>query len=326
MRKPLILLLLLAYICIVGVQAMITHSGGTISIDTPINDDVICSGGQVIVNAPVESIIAVGGTILINAPVRGDIFAAGGSIIIDGPVGGKVVAAGGRIDLKGNITRNVVLAGGTITLHSTCSIGKDALIAGRTVTTAGAVLGNLTVRSQNFTNAGVAGNVDYIRQETPTLTPFIDLLRILMTIGWFIMGLIFLTILPKQFSILAEEVRSSVVLKTIVGFGVLIAALVSSIVLAITLVGIPFALLVAALILVSIIISELVVSYSLGKVIMVRLIERSSPWMQFTVGFIVLNILFWIPILGWFILILTLSLGTGAIVYIVKREYGTVQN
>ncbi|NMC10213.1 MAG: hypothetical protein GYA39_04445, partial [Methanothrix sp.] len=52
-------------------QALRTFSGETVSIDTPVEDDVFAAGSIVNINAPVDSVVAAGGTLNINAPVKG---------------------------------------------------------------------------------------------------------------------------------------------------------------------------------------------------------------------------------------------------------------
>ncbi len=49
---------------------MQTFSGESVSIDTPVDDDILAAGSMVSINAPVNSAVVAGGTININAPVK----------------------------------------------------------------------------------------------------------------------------------------------------------------------------------------------------------------------------------------------------------------
>ena len=133
--------------------------GDTVSIDTPIADDVFAAGNMVSINAPVNSAVVAGGTVSINAPVKGDVIAAGGQVHVNSDVGGKVVAAGGNVNLGGDIGTNLVAAGGLVNIRPGKTIARDALIGGGDVFNSGRVNGTLTVHANNFTNSGSAGRV-----------------------------------------------------------------------------------------------------------------------------------------------------------------------
>jgi len=65
-----IFLLLMLIMLSTGGQALQTFSGESVSIDTPVDDDILAAGSMVSINAPVNSAVVAGGTININAPVK----------------------------------------------------------------------------------------------------------------------------------------------------------------------------------------------------------------------------------------------------------------
>jgi hypothetical protein len=162
--KRLIIISLLLILLLPNVQALKMLSGDQVSIDSPIDDDVFAAGDTVTINAPVAGVVISGGDISINAPVNGDVFVAGGKIVVNSDIEGKIVAAGGDIDLRGD-AKNAVIAGGNINIHATSVISRDAVITGGDVSNAGKILGNLTVRADNFQNTGSAGSVDFKKSE-----------------------------------------------------------------------------------------------------------------------------------------------------------------
>jgi len=177
-------LLLILVLLLPHVHALRMLSDDHVSIDSPIDDDVFASGGTVTINAPVASAVIAGGTVIINAPVSGDVFVAGGQILVNSDIDGKIVAAGGDIDLRG-AAENAVIAGGDIDIHSTTVINRDAVITGGNVSNAGRILGNLTVRADNFLNTGSAGSVDFEKTEgLRGLRNLINIFSILMTAGF----------------------------------------------------------------------------------------------------------------------------------------------
>jgi hypothetical protein len=305
-----------------GVTALKSFSGDQVSIDTPVADDVFATGGMITVNAPIDSLIAAGGTITLNAPVKGDVIVAGGRIIANNNIGGKLVAAGGSVDVNGDVGTNALLAGGKVTLDPRSTVGRDAGISAGTVTSSGHVAGNLSIRSQNFVNTGsVSGTSTYVKTEHESLSKIFTIIGILFSIGWLILGLVVLKIAPSRFRVVEDEVTKTPVVKLVVGFVGLIAACIVLLFLAITIVGLPIALVVGLLVFIGIIFSVLFVSSALGRWLMSVLKLAINDWYAFIAGFILLNILFRVPIAGIIILIVTVSLGFGALLYAVNNHW-----
>jgi hypothetical protein len=325
--KKLVIIVLLALLAVpVSVSALVTYSGNQVDIMDPVPDDVFATGSMIEVNAPVRSITAVGGTITINAPVSGDVILAGGTVTINGDVGGKVVAVGGAIDLAGNVTTNVVLQGGTVTIRKSATIGKDAMISGGTVRNAGTVVGNLTVQSQSAENTGSAGTYEvepYQGRGASTLWVF-SVLAILLALGWFIVGLLLIRVMPARFLQVESEIRTSTLLKCVVGFAAIIIAVIAFVFLAITIVLLPLALVLGGLALIGLLLANLFVAAGMGRVISGYLKWNGREWQLYTVGFLVLSVPFLIPVINILAFVISTSLGFGAILYAVRNNRAAI--
>lgn len=304
-----------------GVTALASYSGNTVTLNVPVQDDVFAAGGIVDINAPVDSLIAAGGTVTIDAPVKGDVIVAGGNVVVHDRIGGKLVAAGGTIDVDADIGTNAVIAGGTVTIHPKTTIGKDAAISAGDVMNAGHINGNLTVRAQSFDNSGTAGMVDFqpVRQHYD-LSLILGLFGLLFSIGWLILGLIIIRCAPARYEAVLAEVRKSPVVKTVVGFVGILVAFIIFVLLAITVVGLPVAVTGFLLVIIGLILSVLFVSSVFGGLIFSWIHYEGKDWLAYIVGFIVLNILFRIPVAGAVILVIAVSLGFGALVYAVYNN------
>src|SRR5687768_13704137 len=68
-------------------------SGNQISIQEPIQDEVVIFGETVYIEAPVRGAIVFANNIYVNAPIEGDLFAAGGQVTVNADISGKIVAA-----------------------------------------------------------------------------------------------------------------------------------------------------------------------------------------------------------------------------------------
>lgn len=300
-----------------NVAALKMVSGDQVRVDSPLEDDIFATGGTIDINAPVDGVVIAGGNININAPVNGDVFVAGGQISVNSDVKGKIVAAGGNIDIKGN-SKNVVIAGGNINIHSTAVIGRDAVISGGNVNNAGRVNGNLTVRAENFQNTGSSGSVDFIKSEGAQSQRIIGIFRILITLGFLILGIIFLKLFPVQFLKVEEEIRKSSLLKAAAGFVLIIVSAVVIMLVAVTVIGLPIAAILAMLFIIALMLSTIFVSFSAGKKILGLLKLKAGYTWIFVAGFIILNLLFGIPYVGGLIQIVAISLGFGAVYYALR--------
>jgi hypothetical protein len=315
MKKPsLILFLLLLSLLPLPASALVTQSGGEVRIGQAIDDDVFASGGVITIDAPVGSLIAAGGQITVNAPVRGDVIAAGGQITLNSDIGGKVVAAGGTVTLNGNVGTNAVLTGGNVILGGRSSVGRDAIISGGNVVNGGAVLGKLSVKGNTFTNQGSAGTLDVELQQKSTVAgTLLSVFGILFTVGLLVLGLVLIRVAPERFRVVERELTASPLLAAVAGFIALVAGFILLVILAITLVGLPLALFLGLLGGMALLLSTLFASSSLGRWTGTLLRKDFSGYVAFLIGFVVLNLLFRIPVAGFFLLVTAVSLGSGAI-------------
>ena len=320
MKKFLIIILILLAIPL-SVSALVTYSGTQVSIDEPVMDDVFVTGNMIEVNAPVQSIVAAGGTITINAPVKGDVVAAGGAVTINDDIGGKLVAVGGSIDLAGNVSTNAVLQGGSVNIRKSAVIGRDATITAGSVHNAGTVNGKLSVQSRDVENTGTAGTYEVKVDRSPGRFLWLfSLIALLLTIGWYILGLLMIRFVPVRFLQVESEVRINTLVKFAVGFAAMIISVIAFVLLAITIILLPLAIILGVIVLISLVLANLFVASSLGRVIFGYMKWSGKEWQLYTVGFLVLCILSIIPVINILTFVSGLSLGFGAILYTIHNN------
>jgi hypothetical protein len=324
---PLLCIALLALLLIPsGVMALAAYSGDRVIVDVPVKDDVFAAGGTVDVNAPVDSLTAAGGTITINAPIKGDVIAAGGTIVVNDRIGGKLIAAGGTVEVNADIGTNAMITAGKVNIHSGSTIGKDAAISAGDVINAGRILGNLSVHSRSFENPGSAGSVDFQLEKDPSgLLWVLGVLGVLFSIGCLILGLVLIRCAPARYRVVEEEVRISPIVKTVVGFVGIIVAVIILVLLSITIIGFPLAITIGLPMILGLLLSVLFVASALGRMVLSWAHYEGKEWQAFIIGFIILSILFRIPVAGAVILLVTVCLGFGALLYAVYRNREAIQ-
>jgi hypothetical protein len=321
MKIALFTLVLILFLTPCSVQALATYSGADVMVTEEVHDDLFASGGSITINAPVDSAIIAGGSISINAPIKGDLIAAGGTIDLNSDVGGKIVLAGGTVNVNGRVGTNAVIAGGEIHISPQTIVARDAVISGGTVTYEGTVNGSLTVKANSFENRGIASCTD-ISVEKPDgmIHGIFQLFSILFTFGMLVLGIIIIMVAPTRFAAVSDEVKSSPVLKTVMGFIAIVIGIIALVIIAITIVGLPVALICGALFFVALVLSTLFVSKAFGDYILKLVKKDLGPWQSFVIGFIILNLIFRIPLAGAIILVISISLGFGAIAYAVHKN------
>lgn len=128
----------------------------TVTINSPVYEDLYIAGGNVIINAPVHGdLIAAGGQVQINDTVTNDILVAGGTVTFNGFAGDDIRCAGGNIHVLKNIAGDVVVTGGSVSISAGVTIG-GLLASGGEVIIDGNVAGNIKTVSGNLVFNGNA--------------------------------------------------------------------------------------------------------------------------------------------------------------------------
>jgi len=139
------------------------RSGQTVTVgpNEVVNDDLYVAASTVDIQGTVNgNLIAIGTTITVSGTVTQDVMAMGSTISIPGQVQGSARLVGHQITVAGKITGDLLAAGSTVSLSNAASVGRDALIAGSTVTLAGAITRNVQVAGTDLVLSGpVGGNV-----------------------------------------------------------------------------------------------------------------------------------------------------------------------
>jgi cytoskeletal protein CcmA (bactofilin family) len=306
-----------------GAVAEETWSGGTIRIggnvvvSEPTAGPLNAVGGQVLVKASVQGPLrAAGGQIEVgpSAKIMGNASLAGGNIVVKGPIQGNLHAAGGQIIVDGPVAGDAFIAGGSLIL------GPNARIEGKLKFRGGEL--------NRDPSALVAGGLVHVaaRSHRHDLTAGER-----MTHGWaWSVGLVVLAALlagalPGPSQRLALELRERPGMTTLLGFLALTAIPVAAVMLVITIIGIPIAVLALILYAGLLMIGYVWLAVVLGGLLLDRFKAETAAVTAWRVGaaalaMIILAIAVRAPFVGGFVKLAALVVGVGMIVGAVLRK------
>jgi cytoskeletal protein CcmA (bactofilin family) len=330
-------------------------SSEPVSITEPVADDLVTAARELHVQAEVKGdLAAAGGRVTIDGPVDGYVMSAGRTLTVHGSVGNDLWAAGETVSVEGDISNNVMVAGRTVHLGSEAQVGHDARLAGNTVTAEGRVERHLRIGAdvariggtvggdvhaaarevRILPNTVIKGDLIVRASDPPTISPgarvlgdtryeeleqnrwlswpliWIGSLLALLVLGFAAVALS--STWPARVSATMSRRPSS---SALTGLGVLIFTPMVAGVLAVTLIGIPLAIVLMALYVAVLLLSSVMVSYRVGAWLFERMNRpQASPWARMVLGALVVSLAISIPFAGWLLVIAVLIAGTGALV------------
>lgn len=256
--------------------------------------------------------------------VHGDAIAAGGSTYVDGTVEGDAVALGGSVDVRGHVTGSVRAMGGNVVLRSTAIIdGGATATAGTVIQEPGAsVGGQQTMPPPTFPLPlpGPPGPGE-ARPAPPWWLPgvFAGLLLMLHSLFW-VGHLLFVAmfvgaawLIAVLFPHAVARVRAVLERDAVMAFAAGVVAwpavAVITVLLALTVVGVPLALAMPAVVIVA-------AQFGLAAVALVigTRAHPSEPVRETVVGAVLLAIAFSVPGLGHLVGLAAVTWGLGAVV------------
>jgi len=272
-----------------GVERNVSTVAGDVEVHGRVEDDVHSGIGDVLVSgsgAVDGDVDADFGAVSIEGPVDGDVHAEFGDVYVNAPVGGDVDVGHGNVDLgpKGKISGDLE-----------CESGK--------------ITGNRSAVEGDIEAQGMA--LDFDESHGPDVLGFI---------GWLFASLAFAAcvvlaavVAPRSLGAAARRVEDSPARSLVYGLVSLPAFFVLCVVLAISIIGIPFLLLLAPAYLALVFFGALVAAFFLGtRVLMVTGRYRVGNALAAVVGALILAATTFIPVLGDLILYALCLLGTGA--------------
>jgi hypothetical protein len=317
-------------------------------------EDVLASGGAPSVpdSVPGDAIIA-GGDVRFSGSTGGDYLGAGGRQAISGRIHGSLRAAGGEVHVMAAVDRNATVAGGKVVLDSTAVVARNAYLVGGDVQIDGTVREGLLASGGKITLNGVVGRdvqinggalrigpraqiAGNLRYRVPAKNVDIDPAarisgtvtalhvsrawgpgpwHLLWILGFLVVGAIVVALFPRFAAEAAEILPQRPGRSALVGLGWIILVPIAICIAAITIIGIPFALVMTAVYLILLYLGRTTIAVWLGRRVLGAraLAGREGVLVNFLVGGLILLIVGIIPLVGSWLMVIATVFGLGTI-------------
>ncbi len=280
------------------------------------------------------------------ATVRGNV---GGSarifaqtIIIDAAIERNLVAFGEDIDLSeaSRVGKDVTIMGGRVSLSG--EIDGNAEVHCNELFISGVINGDLKIEAQKISilpPAEIAGNITYKSKNEISISDGVNVggevewneitpeeekgeggginvgFRVLLFLASFVTGLLLIGLINRHTRAASAQITLKPLVSLGVGFVSFCAIPIAIVVLLVTLIGIPAAVILLFAYTVFFYIAKIYVSIALGRMILRALRKDADPkqgW-SLLLGLVILTLLFMIPVLGTLVYLLVIFWGFGAV-------------
>ena len=328
-------------------------AGGMVNLTAPVEGDALIAGGQVDIASEVQGdLVVAGGQLSVGGSVGDDLYAAGGEVSVDAIVAGNARVAGGEVEIGPAtvIDGGASLSGGRVNFDGSVSSYLQA--TGGEVRIDGAVGGDAIVRSGEL-HIGPATRIDgklvYRGPDTPVVpdgaviaggvefheTPagrwmdrdshvVVDAGRAVGSTLWFIgvfaVAALFAALFPGFSTQAATLIGRDPWTSLGIGLAVLVCVPFMALVLLITIIGIPLALLLVPIYLLLLFLGWVTAALFLAQ----KGLELARPGRPVTtpvrlLALLAALVLLWflrqVPFAGPLIGLVALSAGIGALVW-----------
>jgi hypothetical protein len=283
--------------------------------------------------------MAAGSDVNINGAVGNDLWAAGANVNVNAPVTDNARVAGGSVTLRPqtSIGRDAYLAGNSVEAHG--RVERNLIVRASEARIASEVGGSAQVRSGSLKllpgavihgdliaygptppeispGAQVLGRVEYYQEGAGRGWSLVSGLWqwLFMFLALLILGTATIALSSWWTRRIAEKMARQPGYAMLAGLAGLILIPLICVLLAITVVGVPLAIVLFALYCVALLLSGVFVSYLVGGWLLRRLKRpEPSPYARLAVGALVIAFFASLPWIGWVVQSLVLTIGLGAL-------------
>jgi cytoskeletal protein CcmA (bactofilin family) len=281
-------------------------AAGTINLNGEVTQDARLVGGTIKITGKVDkNLMVVGGTIEIadTAIIQGDVVVYGGTFKVYGNIKGDLRYSGGSTFIAGTAEKNVRLNSPEITIAENAHIIGDL---NYTSTNAATIQNGAKIDGQSFFR--LSQKQDVFAQKSIGYA-------IISGLAYILLALIILFLLPLRVIGIADTLRNNFWASVLAGVIALIVIPVCVLLLLITVIGAPTAVVLLALYFLAIYLAKIFIAALVGKFILSLVEKKKAPNIPLAtiIGLILILIATNIPYIGYAISLIITILGLGAI-------------
>jgi cytoskeletal protein CcmA (bactofilin family) len=324
------------------VNSSLFITGQSVDVAGTVRGDVFCAGQNVHVTATVQGdVICAGQNVTVSGRVSGDVRLAGQSVSLGASVSGNAtiltqdmtLESGARVDgdlsvsghgvhLNGPVGRDVAAAVTTLTVANSVGRNLQATVDKLQLAHGAYVGGNVTYTSPNTLTRASGVDVDgSIVYHTPTAhhgsaVPWL-LWLLYLFVALLLTALLLVLLFPWLFHAAAELARGRLLRTFLIGLVASIVVPVVLLALALTIVGLPLAILAGLFWLLVVLLSAPFAAYLLGRLLLHRTTDNAI-WTMLLGAFILL-VLSLVPFLNILVDLVAYWFGLGTMLQYVTR-------
>ena len=313
-----------------------------------IEGDLFVAGETVIIEGTINGdLIAAGRTIMMNGIVNGNIIAGAQTIYINGETSRAVRIAGNTLFVNGKIGHYLLLAGREFKMDPNAEVGGDVIFGASSAYLDGLIKGDVKSGNERLTVSSTANilgkliynsrreaNIESGAQIIGTLTHLLPKekeLRYGFNIWWaiisffmsFLVGIVLILLAPERIKKMTNSIRSRPWASLGWGTVLLIVTPIVSLIVCVTIIGIPLGLISLILYAIAIYITQIIIGLFIGKWIVSNFgkVETKSALIgALALGLAIFRLLRLIPYLGFIMALLAILFGLGALLVSQKQK------
>ncbi|HET7362960.1 MAG TPA: polymer-forming cytoskeletal protein [Burkholderiales bacterium] len=303
-------------------------AGGELRVTAPVAGDLVVAGGSVRLDGAVEhNVYAAGGQVGFDGAAARNARIAGGSVAI-GPrarIGGNASLAGGQVEMRGSIGGYLQAGAGHVLIDGPVAGDVDASAGDVELGPRARIAGKLRYRAKAPLNmdpaAQVAGGVERLelpRHPTPPPRWLFRAGFVIWSLGLVVLAAVLAWLLPAFSARVADNARRRFGWSLLTGFVALVAVPPAVLVLMVTVVGLPLAILTALAYAALMLVGYVASGIAIGNAALARWQAERAAHTGWRVaaaaaGTLILSLVALIPWLGGLVAFLALLAGIGAL-------------
>lgn len=329
-------------------------AGSTVIISGTVNGDAYLAGGNVIVDGNIYGdLLVAGGNVNIVGNIANNVRVVAGQLTVSGNIGKNLTIVGGNVTVANNakissnivgaigslsvfapVTGDINTASGQMTLASSINGEVNTMVGNLILTPLAKINGNLTYWSDNPVQLQSGGQVigNTVQKQPPqpvhetpqekevaktVVTGFVGFFLFMKIIGFLsslVIGLLWIRFFPVYSKNVITKLSQQPFRLLGIGFLAVIMIPITSVILGVTLIGIPLAILGGLIMAVLFYLSHLVVSLFTGDLVFKKINKKVATGWTFILGLVIYSLISFIPLLGKLALFIAGLIAIGALI------------